>query len=95
MYFHLIECKFSFQFESFEMSDRSTAPAAGATATPAVDTVDSLCDASGVQVEPPMLQDFLMIPRAAYTQQPRTVATFFCGKVLNGVNIERCESYSC
>lgn len=77
---------YSLQFDSFEMSDRSDA----ATTTP-VDTVDSLCDASGVQVDPPMLQDFLMIPRATYNQMPRTVATFFCGTVLDKVTIEKCK----
>lgn len=70
------------------MSDRGTTAAAGAMST---DTVDSLCDASGVQVDPVILQDFLMIPRATYNQMPRTVATFFCGKVLDNVTIEKCK----
>lgn len=72
------------------MSDRSSTAAEGSMMMP-TDTVDSLCDAMGVQVEPVILQDFLMIPRATYNQMPRTVATFFCGNVLDKITIEKCK----
>lgn len=62
---------------------------AGATDTP--DSTDDQCVWSGVQPESNN-QDYLHVLRMTYVETPITVASFFCGNVLNQMNTT-CEYY--
>ena len=52
--------------------------------------VDEKCIWNGVQPVKVKFQDYLMIPRAAYLTEPKTIATYFCGTSLNAVTVSDC-----